>query len=218
MSPSIPQKILEKLRELFPEAASELTFDSPFQLVIAVMLSAQCTDKKVNEVTPTLFAKYPNFAKLAKADPDAVAKILRPINYYQTKTKHAIAAAKLVIEEFKGELPITHDELLTLPGVGRKTANVVLSELGHEHALAVDTHVFRVAKRLGLAVGENVRTVEDELKIHFKKEEWRDLHHGLILHGRRTCKARTPECSACALEPLCPSSRLKGEEPTKVSQ
>lgn len=197
------KQILDTLRTIFPDARSELNFRNPYELVTSVLLSAQCTDKKVNEVTPALYKKYPNFQSLAEARLASVEKIIRPINYYQTKSKHLIAAAKLVRDKFGGKLPLTHDELIELPGVGRKTANVVLSELGVAHTIAVDTHVFRVARRLGLATGNDTKKVEKELEAQFPSEDWRMLHHGLILHGRRTCKAQSPLCDQCRLLGLC---------------
>jgi endonuclease III len=200
-------RILKKLEELYPEPASELNFSNEYQLLVSVLLSAQCTDKKVNEVTPALFSRYPDFASLAEASPEALESIIRPINYYRTKAKHLVATASKVVSEYHGDLPHTHDLLTTLPGVGRKTANVVLSELGAAQAIAVDTHVFRVARRLALASGKTVRKVEDELMERFPAKKWRTLHHSLILHGRRVCKAQRPLCEECILKRSCPSSR-----------
>ncbi|NDC36473.1 MAG: endonuclease III [Proteobacteria bacterium] len=200
--------VLQELQLLYPDASSELNFTNEFELVVSVVLSAQCTDKKVNEVTPILFAQYPDFPSLARARLASVEKIIRPVNYYRTKAKHLIELAKLVGEEFNGILPRTIEQLVTLPGVGRKTASVVVSELGSGHALAVDTHVFRVSQRLGLAAGKNVVDIEEDLKIRFPAEVWRTLHHCLILHGRRTCKAQRPLCNECRLAKLCPSARV----------
>ncbi len=151
------RRLLEKLSSAYPEPESELHFQNEYQLLVAVMLSAQCTDKKVNEVTPELFAKCPDFLALSIARVSALEKIIRQVNYYRTKAKHLQLMAKKVIDEFQGEVPRSMDSLTSLPGVGRKTANVVLGELQALHTLPVDTHVFRLAKRLGLSEGKNVR-------------------------------------------------------------
>lgn len=196
-------KILEILRFLYPDPKSELNFNNEFELVCAVLLSAQCTDKKVNQVTPGLFSRYPNFSSLSKAELVDVERIVREVNYYKTKSKHLIAMSKRVLSEFQGSLPRTHPELTSLAGVGSKTANVVLSELGVEPRLAVDTHVFRVSRRLGLTRGATVKKVEESLTKTFAPETWRTLHHGLILNGRRVCKAQNPNCAACSLRSVC---------------
>lgn len=200
------RKILKVLEKLYPDPKSELNYSNEFELCISVLLSAQCTDKKVNQVTPGLFKKYPDFKKLSKANVEDVEQLISQVNYYKTKSKHLVALGQLVIREYEGKLPLIHNELVKLPGVGRKTANVVLSELDIEPAIAVDTHVFRVSKRLGLAKGKNVLEVEKELSQKFKSESWKQLHHGLILHGRRICLARNPKCTECELNKLCPSA------------
>lgn len=200
--------LIELFSELYPEPASELDFHSPYQLLISVMLSAQCTDKKVNQVTPTLFGECPSPKALARAGIAKVERIIRPINYYKTKAKNLIQTAKKLVEEHSGEVPRTYEELIDLPGVGRKTANVVLGELGVAHALPVDTHVFRLARRLGLSTGETPLAVEEDLQAAFPSSQWRELHHWLILHGRRVCKARTPLCAECAVAKICPSSTI----------
>jgi endonuclease-3 len=201
--------ILKGFEALYPEPASELHFSNERELVIAVLLSAQCTDKKVNEVTPTLFSRFTSFSALARARITELEKILRPINYYRTKAKNVQALGALVEKEHGGKLPRSFDELITLPGVGRKTANVVLNELGIAHALPVDTHVFRVAQRLGLAKGTKPGEIEEALKKRFPAELWRPLHHWLILHGRRVCKAQRPLCEECSLLPYCPFGTLQ---------
>lgn len=200
--------ILKAFYATYPDPKSELDFCNEFELIIAVMLSAQTTDKKVNEVTPILFKKYPGFKYLMKARLADVEKIVRPLNYYRTKAKHIIETSKQVVENFNGVVPATHEELVTLPGVGRKTANVVLTETGHAPAIAVDTHVYRVARRLGLSEGKKPHNVEEDLMQLFPKNLWRNLHHYLILHGRRICKAQRPLCDVCPLVELCPSARL----------
>jgi endonuclease-3 len=198
--------ILKQLKKLYPDPRSELTFKNPYELVVAVALSAQCTDKKVNEVTKILFKEFPSFRALASASIQQIETIIRPVNYFKTKSKNIKLLAEKVCETFHGKLPHTHDELTSLPGVGNKTANVVLSELGIVPAFPVDTHVFRVSRRLGLAKGKNVVQVEASLKKTFPPAQWHDLHHWLIFHGRRVCKAQRPLCEQCSLKTLCPSA------------
>lgn len=199
-------RLLEELERLYPEPESELNFRSDFQLIIAVALSAQCTDLKVNQVTPQLFKAYKNFKQLASAKIPDVEKIIRPINYYRTKAKNIVALSQRVTEEFHGQLPRTREGLTELPGVGRKTASVILSEKGIEPAFPVDTHVFRVSRRLRLATRKDRDKVEEQVKAKFDPSEWRNLHHRLIFHGRRVCKAQRPKCGECTLSPLCPSA------------
>lgn len=198
--------LLKEFPKLYPNASSELHFKDPFQLTVSVMLSAQCTDKKVNEITPVLFAKYPSFQALSKARISALERIIKPINYYKSKAKNLLGMANRVMHAFNGQLPTDFDELVSLAGVGQKTANVILTELGVEETFPVDTHVFRVSKRLGLAGGKNREIVEEELKELFPSQYWRNLHHWLILHGRRVCKAPRPKCHECSLASRCPSA------------
>jgi endonuclease-3 len=198
------------LAQLYPEPRSELVFVGEYQLVTAVILSAQCTDRKVNEVTAVLFKAYPDFAALARARRTAVERIIRPVNYYATKAKNIIAMGTMVVERFGGALPRTHGELIMLPGVGNKTANVVLGELGITPAFPVDTHVKRLANRLGLSNARVPDKVEADLKRLFPPDSWRNLHHRLIFHGRRVCAAQRPRCGECALGELCPSRRTDG--------
>ena len=204
VSKAYKRTLLQSLAKAYPNAASELTFKNEYQLVTAVILSAQCTDKKVNEVTPALFKQYPTFPALAGAKVSAIEKLIRPVNYYKTKARNIVAMAQEVLANFSGTLPETILKLQTLSGVGRKTANVVLTEIGKVPALPVDTHVFRVAHRLGLANGSTPARVEEELKEHFASRYWRRLHHWLIWHGRRRCKAIRPNCPECPLNQLCP--------------
>lgn len=199
------QALLKTFNRLYPEPRSELNFKNPYQLLVSVVLSAQCTDKKVNETTPELFKQYPSFAALAKGTLPSIEKIIRPINYYKTKARNLSKLAQAIVVEHGGETPKSREGLMSLPGVGRKTANVVLCELGVEKTLPVDTHVFRVSKRLGLAHGKTPDEVEEELRTQFPSRYWRDLHHWLIFHGRRICKAARPLCADCALNKLCPS-------------
>ena len=201
------KRLLKAFAELYPNPKSELNFKNQYQLLVSVMLSAQSTDKKVNEITPELFSQYPDFKALSEASLTGVEKIVRPINYYKTKAKHLIAMATLVVEQHGSRVPKVHEALVALPGVGNKTANVILSETGAAPALPVDTHVFRVSKRLGIASGSTPSKVEQELKEGFIDSIWRNLHHWLIFHGRRVCKAQRPLCSECAIQNLCPSKQ-----------
>lgn len=198
-------KLLKIFESIYPDPKSELNFSNSYQLWAAVLLSAQCTDKKVNQVTPILFEQFPDFKSLALAKQNQIEKIIRPINYYKTKSKHLIAGANLVVEKYNSKLPKTHHELTSIAGVGQKTANVILSELGLAKTFPVDTHVLRVSKRLGLASGKNPKTTEEELKLEFDQDLWRPLHHWLIFHGRRVCKAQNPNCTECQLNDFCPS-------------
>ncbi len=201
-------ELLKVFRELYPDPQSELNFKNEYELVSAVLLSAQCTDKKVNEVTPTLFSEFPDFKSLSNASLRKVESIIRPVNYYKTKSKNLIGMASMVVDRFGGALPRTHADLVELPGVGNKTANVVLSELGVVPTFPVDTHVFRISRRLGLAKGKNVEEVEEELKKLFPPAQWRELHHWLIFHGRRVCNAQRPACGRCTISALCPSKEI----------
>ena len=207
MTPENKSKLLKILGKLYSDPRSELNFRTPYELVVSVSLSAQCTDKKVNETTPALFREYPSFKALARAKVSKVEEIIRPINYYRTKAKNIIAMAAKVTDTFGGSLPHTHEELTTLPGVGRKTANVVLGELKIQPCIPVDTHVFRVARRLGLASGKTPEKVEMELQHAFKPARWYEVHHWFITHGRRVCKAQRPDCTACKISTLCPSKQ-----------
>ena len=202
-------KIVDLLQQLYPEPRSELNFKGEYQLVVAVLLSAQCTDKKVNQVTPSLFRHYPDFSALRCAKLQSVEEIIRPINYYRTKAKNLLALANAVDREFKGKLPKSFDQLIQLAGVGRKTANVVLGELGIAHTLPVDTHVLRVSNRLGLANASTPDKVEQQLRSVFPSTLWRNLHHQLIFHGRRVCIAQRPKCSECQLRKLCEYAKEK---------
>lgn len=196
--------VLNYFQEHLPDPETELMFDNTYQLLVAVILSAQCTDKRVNMVTPVLFQKYPTLQKLAEADHEELFQIVRSISYPNNKTQHLIGMAKMVLSDFNGEIPMTVDELIKLPGVGRKTANVITSVIDKQPNLAVDTHVFRVAARIGLSV--NAKTplaTEKQLIKYIPKELIHKAHHWLILHGRYVCVARTPKCEICGLKPAC---------------
>ena len=198
--------ILGYFRENVPVAESELHFDSPFQLLVAVILSAQCTDKRVNLTTPALFAAYPNPQTLAAAEFDDVLALVRSISYPNSKARHLIGMAQKLLSDFGGQVPSGIDELMSLPGVGRKTANVVASVTWGEPVIAVDTHVFRVARRLGLSRGTTPRAVELDLERHIPEELRPIAHHWLILHGRYICTAQKPKCAGCPLAHWCKES------------
>jgi endonuclease-3 len=196
--------ILNWFQEHVPEAETELLYDNAFQLLVAVILSAQCTDKRVNLTTPAIFAQYPDANSLAQATFDDLFPIIRSISYPNNKTKHLISMAQMLLEKFKGEVPHTVNELIQLPGVGRKTANVITSVIDAQPNMAVDTHVFRVSARLGLTT--NAKTpLQAELQLikHIPKELVHIAHHWLILHGRYTCLARQPKCAECKLKEAC---------------
>lgn len=186
-----------------PDAATELIYDSPYQLLVAVILSAQCTDKRVNMTTPQLFEAYPDIQSLGKAKPENLFDIIKSISYPNNKTKHLIGMAKLVMSDFGGELPMTVKELMTLPGVGRKTANVITSVLDNQPNMAVDTHVFRVANRIGLIKAKTPLEAERQLVAQIPKDLIHVAHHWLILHGRYICVARKPKCDICGLTSIC---------------
>src|SRR3954471_20039224 len=187
-----------------PNAETELIFDNPFQLLVAVILSAQCTDKRVNLTTPFIFERYPNAESLSKASFDELLPLIKSISYPNNKTKHLIGMAKMLQENFNGEVPMTVEELIQLPGVGRKTANVITSVVDQQPNMAVDTHVFRVSARIGLTVNAKTPLATEKQLLEFIP---RDLvhvaHHWLILHGRYICVARSPKCEICGLQPAC---------------
>lgn len=197
------EKIIGYFRDNVPVAESELNFKSPYQLLVAVMLSAQCTDKRVNMVTPALFEAYPGPAELAAARPEEVLGYIRSVTYPNSKAAHLVGMAQKLISDFGGEVPSEIPQLMSLPGVGRKTANVVASITWGEPVIAVDTHVFRVARRLGLSDGKNVREVELDLEAHIPEELRPIAHHWLILHGRYICTASRPKCATCPLSGWC---------------
>lgn len=206
---------LERFEMLMPEADTELHFDNPYQLLVAVILSAQCTDKRVNTITPALFHRYPTVADLATAERDDVFELIRSVSYPNNKTASLIGMAHMLVDEYGGEVPDDIDRLMKLPGVGRKTANVILSVIFKRPSMAVDTHVFRVAERIGLTTGSrNPLTTERELVKNIPTELVGRAHHWLILHGRYVCKARRPLCDQCALTDICRyhTTTLKSEK------
>jgi endonuclease-3 len=198
------EKVFNAFKKNNPLPKTELIYKEPFQLLVAVVLSAQCTDVRVNAITPKLFKKYPDAAKMAKAKTEEIFEFIKSCSYPNSKAGYISGIAKALVEKFNGEVPDDMDKLMTLPGVGRKTANVILSVLFHKPALAVDTHVFRVANRIGLT--ENAKTpleAEKQLTRNIPDHDIPHAHHWLILHGRYICKARKPLCEQCFLTEYC---------------
>lgn len=198
------QFVIDYFSKHAPNAETELIYDDPYQLLVAVILSAQCTDKRVNMTTPAIFEKYPDAASLSKATFDELYPFIKSISYPNNKTKHLIGMAKMLMEKFNGKVPLTVDELVELPGVGRKTANVITSVIDDQPNMAVDTHVFRVSARIGLTVGAKTPlATEKQLVALIPRDLIHIAHHWLILHGRYICVARTPKCPECGLKPAC---------------
>lgn len=198
------ERVLAAFEEVMPDPKTELNYDTPFHLLLAVILSAQCTDKRVNMVTPALFTAYPDPASLAKATEEEVFEYIKSISFPNNKTRHLLKAARMLVEEFNSEIPSDIDSLMRLPGVGRKTANVMLAVVWGKAAMAVDTHVFRVSNRIGLTDNStNPNTTEKELVKNIPGEILPKAHHWLILHGRYTCTARNPKCGECVIADWC---------------
>ncbi|HXB94871.1 MAG TPA: endonuclease III [Puia sp.] len=198
------QFVLDYFSTHNPDAETELLYDSPYQLLVSVILSAQCTDKRVNMTTPAIFARYPDAAALAKAGFDELFPLIKSISYPNNKTKHLIGMANMLMDRFGGEVPLTVEELMQLPGVGRKTANVITSVVDNQPNMAVDTHVFRVAARIGLTVNAKTPLATEKQLLHWiPRDQVHVAHHWLILHGRYICVARTPKCLECGLRPAC---------------
>jgi endonuclease-3 len=199
------RRFIDYFTEHYPEPKTELNFSNPFELLTAVILSAQCTDKRINQITPALFARFPEPESLAAASSDEVFTYIRSVSYPNNKAKHLAGMARAIMERFAGEIPTTLADLQSLPGVGRKTAHVILSVIYNEPTMAVDTHVFRVSHRLGLAplTATTPLAVEKALMAHIPKTYVPKAHHWLILHGRYVCLARTPKCGICDLRDFC---------------
>ncbi|MCY0875253.1 MAG: endonuclease III [Firmicutes bacterium] len=195
--------ILAELANLYPDAHCALDHRNPYELLVATILSAQCTDKRVNEVTPRLFAAYPTPEQMAAAPVEAVERLICECGLYKTKAKNIVATSRILAEQYASEVPSQMDALVALPGVGRKTANVVLSNAFGVPAIAVDTHVQRVSNRLGLAAAEQVEETERQLMRRIPREQWSAAHHWLIYHGRQVCAARSPSCTNCTLSSFC---------------
>jgi endonuclease-3 len=201
--------LYDRLIALYPDAHCELEFTTPFQLLVATILSAQCTDKRVNMVTPVLFSRYPTVESLARAKQEDVEEIIKSTGFFRNKAKSIIAMAGAVVDRYGGSVPSTLDSLVTLPGVGRKTANVILGNaFDLNEGVVVDTHVGRLATRLGLTSQSDPVKVEQDLMALFPRERWTMLAHLLIFHGRRVCDAKKPRCEQCTLAAICPSSRV----------
>lgn len=204
---AIKQEMLAILSRVYGGSSTALTYGSPFELLIAVILSAQCTDTRVNIITARLFPAYDSPTKMLALGEERLAELIRDCGLFRGKARNIIATCDILCRDHAGEVPDRFEELVKLPGVGRKTANVVLGQLFNVPAIAVDTHVFRVANRLGLAKGETPLAVEEGLMRAVPREDWVAAHHWLIWHGRKVCKARQPDCALCPLGELCPSSR-----------
>jgi endonuclease-3 len=202
-------EVLERLHQEYPDARCSLDHRNPYELLAATILSAQCTDERVNLVTPTLFARYPTPADLAGAKTEEVEELIRSTGFFRNKTKSLLGMAGAVVDRHGGDVPATMEELVKLPGVGRKTANVVLGNaFGKDEGVVVDTHVRRVSGRLGLTKHDDPERIEEDLMALVPRLEWTDLPHLFIYHGRAVCKAPTPRCEVCVLNDLCPSSRV----------
>jgi len=210
------QAVLQHYADQMPHATTELDFGSVWQLLVAVMLSAQCTDKRVNQVTPALFDRYPDAASMAAAEPEDVYEYVRSVSYPNAKARHLVEAARMIVGEYGGEVPADMEQLQRLPGVGRKTANVMQAVAFGRSAMPVDTHVYRVSHRLGLvpATANTPRKVEDELRRNIPETLCADAHHWLLLHGRYICQSRNPKCGECPFDSFCPKrldhSKLNG--------
>ena len=211
------QFVIDYFSTHIPEAETELIYNNPFQLLVAVILSAQCTDKRVNITTPAIFAKYPDAVSLSQTSFEELFPLIKSISYPNNKTKHLIGMASMLMDKFGGEVPLTVDELVQLPGVGRKTANVITSVVDQQPNMAVDTHVFRVSKRIGL-VSPKANTplaVEKELIKEIPSEYIHKAHHWLILHGRYVCVARNPRCEQCGIKEVCKYFAVKKSDEKK---
>ena len=208
VSKEVARKELAILEQIYPHAVTALHYGNTFELLIAVILSAQCTDARVNMTTPVLFKKYPTPDKLAKAKQEDVERIIKSCGFFRMKARNIINAARELKEKHGGQVPSDREQLEALAGVGRKTASVVMSVAFEEAAIAVDTHVFRVSHRMGLTLGKTPREVENDLEALVPREKWRHAHHWLILHGRAICKAPTPLCGTCPVNRLCPTPKI----------
>lgn len=211
------QAVLDYFEKHHPTAETELVYNSPYELIVAVALSAQCTDKRVNMTTPLLFKRFPDVESLAASSQEEIYEYIKSISYPNQKAKHLLGMAQKIIRDFGGEVPSSIESLQTLPGVGRKTANVVASVIFNQPAMAVDTHVFRVSRRLGLT--SNAKTplqAEEQLVAHIPTEKIHIAHHWLILHGRYICVARSPKCWECPLTAWCKAFQKAGENPALV--
>ncbi len=208
-APAIVRDVMGRLAAIYPYVRTELRHHNTFELLLATILSAQCTDARVNQVTPALFARYPTPFHLVGANREAVEALIRPTGFYKSKARHIVGCATGLVERFGGQVPDTLEALITLPGVGRKTANVVLGTAFGKPAVVVDTHVRRVTRRMKWTRSDNPDRIERDLESLLLREEWTDGAHRLLLHGRYTCVARNPRCLGCRLSDLCPAEAEK---------
>jgi endonuclease-3 len=221
MNPAKREQIFERFQRASPSPTTELQYRAPFELLVAVILSAQATDKSVNLATPRLFEAAPTPAAMLKLGQDGLESYIKTIGLFRTKARNLLATCRILVEEYGGEVPRSREALESLPGVGRKTANVILNTAFGEETIAVDTHIFRVANRTGIAPGDDVRAVEDKLLKVVPAPYRKDAHHWLILHGRYVCKARKPDCPTCVIRDLCEyrhkTPAPEASAPTKAS-
>lgn len=208
MEKIIINEVLDRLAVTYPDAECALNHNNVFELLISVVLSAQTTDKSVNLVTPALFEVFPDAFALSQADVDEVAEYIRRIGMYKTKSRNIVKLSMELVTRFDGQVPSDYDSLISLPGVGRKTANVVRSVGFGIPAIAVDTHVFRVANRIGLGYGKDVLKTEESLMENIERERWSQAHHSIIFHGRNCCSARKPDCENCCINDLCEMNNM----------
>ncbi len=212
-------KIIQILRREYPASRTALNFETPLQILVATILAAQCTDERVNKITPTLFKRYPTAADLARANREELEAIIRPTGFFRNKAKSIIAAAQKIVGDFGGQVPDRMEDLITIPGVARKTANIVLSS-GYQKAegIAVDTHVRRLSGRLGLSAESEPDKIERDLMATVPKKDWLDFNYLLVNHGRKVCQARKPRCPECVLRELCPSAEEFYPDPKSMAQ
>ena len=203
------KELVERIKRLYPEPTIELNFSNPFELLVALILSARCTDKRTNIVTKELFKRYPTPEDMANAPVDEIDKIISSCSMHNTKSKNLKALSEILVKDFNGEVPKSLEELTKLPGVGRKTANILLSMAYGIPAIGVDTHVKRLAFRLGISKSEKPEEIEEDIKKAVPEEDWIVFYTGLILHGRRVCKAKKPDCDKCPLNDICPKMGVK---------
>ena len=206
-------QLINQLKQSYPNAQCNLIYNDHYQLVVAAILSAQCTDARVNAITPTFFERFPDAASLAIGDVQYIEHLIQSAGLFHTKAKKLKAMALVLVKHYNGQLPSTKEQLIQIPGIGTKTANVILANAFGIPALAVDTHVYRIARRLQLSINNNIKQVEADLCNLFPKDYWIELHHQLILHGRSICYARKPNCSNCPLIKLCPTGLGKIPDP-----
>ena len=196
-------EVLEMLRVMYPDPQSELNYSTPFELLVSTILAAQCTDVRVNKITKEIYKEYKTPQDFLKLSEEELGELIRSCGFYRNKSKNILKTCEILVNQHGGHVPDNREELVKLPGVGRKTANVVISNVFNKPAIAVDTHVFRVSNRIGLASSNNVDDTESDLMKNIKKEDWSDAHHWLIFHGRRVCKSRKPQCQECSLTKYC---------------